>query len=515
MTKILIITKPESNTNVITDIIESIGYIPIISKDIVNAYRILEETHPDCVLVDIELIKDEEMDLFNKKKTGSSINHIPIILMVKDEIDNETIIHTLEKMADDYIKYPIQPMEIKTRLNIMLKLKKSKDRVAEEREFISTILDNTESFVMVTDFKFNIIRHNNYVSKFFYTTDNLTGKNFLNIAFPKDDYRKSVEQTLRIFIESDSKIFHPEIILTKENKMEQPFKWSITKEYTPENKKVLIFVGQDLSETRRYETMIESLLADSKLKNMQLEEANALLEIKNEELSQLNQLKTEYISIASHDLRSPISQIMGLAQLLLRNKKYTPTPNQRNLIEKILESAEFQLSLVSDILDITRVETGHMKLELEHADINSLIQKSVYSMEELTKNKGISISINGLDELRLVKIDSLKIQQVINNLVGNAVKFTKEGGKIDITVTIEKDYLVLSVKDTGIGIKAEETDHIFEKFGKIRKKGTMGEKGTGLGLSICKKLIELHHGEIGVESVYGEGSTFWFKIPIL
>jgi len=205
---------------------------------------------------------------------------------------------------------------------------------------------------------------------------------------------------------------------------------------------------------------------------------------------------------------------MGLAQLLLKNKRYTPTEPQKKLIERILESAEFQLSLVSDLLDITRVETGNMKLELELSDINSLIKKSVESVEELIKNKGIKLTIHEFDELRLVKIDSLKILQVINNLLGNAIKFTGEGGTIDIKVIIEEGTLTFSITDTGLGIKEEELPNIFEKFNKYRKQGTMGEKGTGLGLSICKKLIELHKGEIGVKSEYGKGSTFFFKINI-
>jgi signal transduction histidine kinase len=317
-----------------------------------------------------------------------------------------------------------------------------------------------------------------------------------------------------MFIDSDSKVFYPEIILTKHNKTEHTYKWTISKEYSPDDKEVLIFVGQDMSDTRRYETMIESLLADSKLKNIQLEEANAQLEIKNSELFELNTLKTEYISIASHDLRTPISQIMGLSQLLLRDSKNPLTEKQKKLLDKILESAEFQLSLVSDILDITKVETGYMKLELELTDINSLIKRSVDSLEELIQSKGIQINVHTLKEHRLVKIDGLKILQVINNLIGNAVKFTYEGGKIDVYTNIEDDWLVITVKDTGVGIKEKELEQIFDKFGSNRRKGTMGEKGTGLGLSICKKLIELHKGEIGVSSEYGIGSTFYFKTPI-
>ncbi len=514
MSKILVINNEKETSSLIAEIIKDMGYLPIIVNSTLKGFNVIKEEKPECIIIDIFLLNTGEIELLSLLKSNKNLKGIPIITTVPNEIEEDKIIETLKSGVDEYIKKPISPIELKTRINIMMKLKTNLDKIVIEREFVSTILDNTELFILVTDFNFNILKHNTYVSKFFYSSETILGKNFLDLAFSEEDYLKNIRETLKIFIESDSKTFHPEIILIKYNKAEHPFKWTITKEFDPENERVLIFVGHDMSETRRYEAMIESLLADSKLKNMQLEEANALLEIKNSELSELNALKTEYISIASHDLRSPISQIMGLAQLLLKNKRYTPTEPQKKLIERILESAEFQLSLVSDLLDITRVETGNMKLELELSDINSLIKKSVESVEELIKNKGIKLTIHEFDELRLVKIDSLKILQVINNLLGNAIKFTGEGGTIDIKVIIEEGTLTFSITDTGLGIKEEELPNIFEKFNKYRKQGTMGEKGTGLGLSICKKLIELHKGEIGVKSEYGKGSTFFFKINI-
>ncbi len=514
MSKILLINKDRDVSDTITEIVEKMEYIPLTSKDINTAFRILKEEIPDCIILDISFFNKGEIDIFSFLKSNKRLKSIPIILIAGEDVEDDTILSALQSGADDYIKKPIDLMELRTRIHIMMKLKMSIDKIAVEREFISTILDNTELFIVVTDFNFNILRYNNYVAKFFYSADDILNKNFLDLAFPESDYLKNIRETLKMFIDSDSKVFYPEIILTKHNKTEHTYKWTISKEYSPDDKEVLIFVGQDMSDTRRYETMIESLLADSKLKNIQLEEANAQLEIKNSELFELNTLKTEYISIASHDLRTPISQIMGLSQLLLRDSKNPPTKKQKKLLDKILESAEFQLSLVSDILDITKVETGHMKLELELTDINSLIKRSVDSLEELIQSKGIQINVHTLKEHRLVKIDGLKILQVINNLIGNAVKFTYEGGKIDVYTNIEDDWLVITVKDTGVGIKEKELEQIFDKFGSNRRKGTMGEKGTGLGLSICKKLIELHKGEIGVSSEYGIGSTFYFKTPI-
>lgn len=513
MYKILIICKDQSSTATISNITKEMNYntISISDKDLLEE-TIIEE-NPDCIITDVNNIKDNN-DSFLKLKEQKIVKNTPILLLIKTKDDMETIDNQLNSFADDSIKYPIDKIELKYRLNSMLKLRHCLEKNNKEQEFITRILDSTDSFIAVTDFNFKIVLYNNYVSKFFYSSKNILNQNLLDLAFPESEYRKNIKETFQMFIESDSNTFHPEIILTKSNKIEYPHKWTITKELFPiTNEKVLIFVGHDLTETRRYESMVESLLADSKIKNMQLEEANEMLEIKNKELSELNSLKTEYISIVSHDLRSPISQIMGLSQILLKSKKYNTTEKQKNIINKILESAEFQLSLISDILDITRVETGHMKLELELNDINSIIEKSVENIKDLAKNKGIDINIHGVDEMRLIKFDKLKITQVLNNLLGNAVKFTKENGRIDIFVEIEDNTLSVIVKDTGVGIPKEELQNIFEKFGKHRKKGTMGEKGTGLGLSICKKLIELHKGTISVESEYGKGSAFSFSIP--
>ena len=515
MSTILILSNKKEIFEFISDVIENIGYIPIISRNTTSGFKMIKEEKPNCIILDIDIVNNVEIELFSLIKSIKSLKNIPLVTIVPENTNETTILSILKSGTDEYIKIPIKPIELQTLINVMLKLKTSNDEIEWERQFISKILDSTESFIFVTDFNFQIIRYNSHVSDFFYFTKDLLRQNFLDLAFPKTEYKINIKKTLELFIKSDSKIFHPEIILTKLNNIEYPYRWTITKEYDAQiDKDLLIFVGQDMSETRRYETMIESLLADSKLKNMQLEEVNALLEIKNKELSELNTLKTEYISIASHDLRSPISQIMAMAQLLLKNKPSVPTEWQKKLIERILESAEFQLSLVSDILDITRVETGYIKLDLELNDINSLIIKSVESVKELTVNKGIKINVYGLEELRFVKLDSLKIQQVINNLIGNAVKFTYENGEIDVYVDIENDMLIVKIKDTGIGIAKENVADIFKKFAMHRKNGTIGEKGTGLGLSICKKLIELHNGEIGVNSELGKGSTFYFKVPV-
>ncbi|MFW5799497.1 MAG: ATP-binding protein [Spirochaetota bacterium] len=517
MSSVLVLNKDKEKIEQITEILENNGYIVIKSKEVNSAFNLIEEEKPDCIIFDYSHIKDNE-DYFSKLvndkiKSNKELKNIPFIISIsKKDYDNYEMTSVLE-WADEFINFPINALELKTKINNMIKLKKVYEKIENEQNFVSTILDNTESFITVTDYNFNILRYNNYASRFFYKTNNVLYKNFIDLAFTKEDYKKSIKETLNIFIDSDSKTFHPEMILTKKNNTEHPYKWTVTKEISPNGMKVLIFVGQSLFDTRRYETMIESLLADSKLKNMQLEEVNDELEKKNKELEELNALKTEYISIASHDLRSPISQIVGLAQLLIRSKKYSLNDKQKSIVEKIIGSAEFQLSLVSDILDITRVETGNMKIEKELTDINALVEQCVENLKDLAVNKGIDININPLEELRLIKLDSLKIKQVINNLVGNAVKFTNEGGRIDVSIFIEDSSLVVSVKDTGIGIDKEKQKDIFQKFSKNRQKGTMGEKGTGLGLSICKKMVELHGGTIGLESEYGKGSEFYFKIP--
>ena len=233
-------------------------------------------------------------------------------------------------------------------------------------------------------------------------------------------------------------------------------------------------------------------------------------------LEELNKLKDDFVAIVSHDLRSPLTAILGASEILL-NDEYMDTPlseEQRELVENIQVMGNQQLHLVNDLLDVAKIESGKIELTPTLVDLEVVAQQCYHTMKVLADNKNIELRFIPQSGLPKIAIDVPKINQVINNLVSNAIKFTESGGKV--TIRVEEDEgnaLRLSVSDTGDGIAPESLRFLFNKFQQIQKHGTHGERGTGLGLSICKNLIELHQGKIWAESRVGFGSTFCFTLP--
>ncbi|TAL37082.1 MAG: hybrid sensor histidine kinase/response regulator [Spirochaetes bacterium] len=229
------------------------------------------------------------------------------------------------------------------------------------------------------------------------------------------------------------------------------------------------------------------------------------------ELKTLNELKDEFLSVVSHDLRSPLSAIGGYANYLM---KKDIQPAHRRYLEIIAEIASNLYSLVNELLDVTRIETGVIRLDKEETDLGELIDKSIMNFIILASDKNTSIRFHNALANPLAKIDRMKILQTVNNLINNAVKFTENG-----TITIRageqdgEDGIIVSIQDTGVGMHPDHLARLFDKYALFHKEGTRGEGGTGLGLVICKRFIELHGGSIRVTSDAGLGSTFEFTLP--
>lgn len=232
-----------------------------------------------------------------------------------------------------------------------------------------------------------------------------------------------------------------------------------------------------------------------------------------EELARQNDTKDKFISIVSHDLRTPFTSILGFTDLL-QNDDALSEAERKQYIKYIKESAHSMLSLVNSVLDWTRLQTGRIKFEPERTNISEIIRNSINSLYSLAMQKSIKV-INRIDEEIYVFVDKNLMLQVFNNLISNAIKFTMENGIIEISSTPNSTntYYNFSVKDNGIGIKPEDLKKLFSIEDKFSTEGTRGEKGTGLGLSLVKEIIEKHNGKIWVESQYRKGSNFQFSLP--
>lgn len=235
---------------------------------------------------------------------------------------------------------------------------------------------------------------------------------------------------------------------------------------------------------------------------------------KNRELDELNKLKNQFLGIAAHDLRNPLGVIMGFSEFLFEEGDKLTKADQNQMLKSIMESSEFMLRLLNELLDISAIESGNLTLELVPCDLVKLVRKNVELNKVIAQKKNISIHFNHADHLPEILLDKGKIEQVLNNLISNAVKFSPPGKDVTVSIYKSDSDLTVAIADQGQGIPEAEQEKLFKPFQKTSVRSTAGEKSTGLGLTIVRNLILGHKGNIWVESKVGEGSTFFFSLPV-
>ncbi|HTS22787.1 MAG TPA: GAF domain-containing protein [Casimicrobiaceae bacterium] len=236
------------------------------------------------------------------------------------------------------------------------------------------------------------------------------------------------------------------------------------------------------------------------------------IEVKSRELETASRHKSEFLANMSHELRTPLNAIIGFSEVLSERMFGEINDKQAEYLSDILESGRHLLSLINDILDLSKIEAGRMELEAADFDLPAAIENALILVRERAQRRAIGLG-RTIDE-RVGKIhgDERKVKQVLLNLLSNALKFTPEGGRVEVRAAVRDGVAEVSVADTGVGIAPQDRDAVFEEF---RQVGTAEKKveGTGLGLAISRKFIELHGGRIWVESEIGKGSTFTFTLP--
>jgi two-component system, NtrC family, sensor histidine kinase KinB len=229
-------------------------------------------------------------------------------------------------------------------------------------------------------------------------------------------------------------------------------------------------------------------------------------------LKEIDQLKSEFVMIVSHELKTPLTSIGMSVDLLLESPIIQEHHDQMELLTIAHEEVLRLKALINDILDLSKMEAGKIELEFQSVDVNMLIDNSYHIFERQADEKNIRLLVQIQEGIPNIRADINKINWVISNLVGNALRYVKDGDKITITAEKSGKFVTFSVADTGMGIPVEYQNKIFDKF--VRIKNTFEGGGTGLGLAICKEIVRAHAGTIWVESEVGQGSNFLFTIPI-
>jgi PAS domain S-box-containing protein len=265
----------------------------------------------------------------------------------------------------------------------------------------------------------------------------------------------------------------------------------------------VIAIVRDISERRAMEDQLRAVAA-SYIRE---------LELRNRQAEQANQLKTEFLGNMSHELRSPLHTIIGFAELLAEEQQGPLNEKQRRCVSHILHDSRHLLELINDLLDLSKIEAGRLELRHEVFYIDAVIGEVISAVGPRAAAKSLKIETD-ISISTPILADSLRIKQILHNLLTNAIKFTPQGGQVIIAAARRGDFAEISVSDTGIGIREDEQQAIFDKFYQVRASMHGAHEGTGLGLAITRRLVEQHRGSVSLKSEPGKGACFAFTIPI-
>jgi PAS domain S-box-containing protein len=291
------------------------------------------------------------------------------------------------------------------------------------------------------------------------------------------------------------------------------WRWSLLPLSTAEQSAPdLMIVVVDVTDQVSARRQIEELAAQLSEERRSLSVINQELDLRNREVERANRLKSEFLASMSHELRTPLHSIIGFSELLAEQESGELNPKQSRQLDHILRGARHLLSLINDILDLSKIEAGRMELHQESFLAQPAIGEVLTTIEPMAMPKGIRIA-NEVDRDLMVWADRLRFKQILYNLLTNAVKFTPQNGKVAISSSGDEESTEITVSDTGVGIPLEEQRAIFNEFHQAATTTKGVREGTGLGLAITRRLVEKHGGEIWVDSQPDQGSRFTFSLP--
>lgn len=471
-----------------------------------NKEEVIGKTSPELGIFP----ESEKQDMLKREEVVSKFNKL-------GKVQNALQILVDKKRLQHYVNLNLNTIEIKdkpfilTTIEDITHLKKVENALRESEQRWATTLKSIGDAVISNDTEGNITFLNQ-------KAEDLTGWNHVEVL------RKPIRQFLTIV---EDETFRPvkfreigdlaveqmaddRLLINRERK-KIPIEYSVSPIVTREGEKLgAVLIFRDISQRKQVENVIKNY-------NLQLEETvkirTAELEMAKERAESADKLKTAFLLNMSHELRTPLNSIIGFSGILLKQMAGPLNPEQEKQLEMVQASGRHLLSLISDILDISKIEAGELKPEYVTFDLLEVIDDVLKSVEPQAVNKKLEVIFKKPGTELIITSDKLRLRQVLINLVYNAVKFT-EKGMILIQCGRENGSLKLEVTDTGIGIREEDLDMLFNPFIQLENNLTRRFEGSGLGLSISKKIVDMLEGTIEVKSKYGSGSTFLITLPV-
>lgn len=428
-----------------------------------------------------------------------------ILKMISFYLIYKAIIETNLKKPYNILMKTIERLE----LEIDEKIEAQKE-LNREKEILHKVIDEIKESEDRYRRLFETIQDGVFVhscNKIIYANENCAS------IFGVKDIKDIINRDVMDFIHEDYKktINERTENILKQNKVSKFFEYKITdiagnikyvdvtsSIYNNGKEKMILTIMRDITEKKEKRELEQEVKKKSQLLN---------------EAKKYDKVKTKFFSNISHELKTPLNIILGGIQLLTQVQSNMDKTNMK-YINIMRQNCYRLLRLINNLIDITRLDSGFLKLELKNGDIIRTIENIVLSVSEYAKSKGISLIFDTNEEEKIMALDAEKLERVMLNLLSNAVKFTESGGNILVDINCEGDSIAISVKDTGIGIPREMLTKIFERFKQVDSANRRRAEGSGIGLSLVNSIIKLHGGKISIESELGKGSEFIIELPV-
>jgi signal transduction histidine kinase/DNA-binding NarL/FixJ family response regulator len=538
--KILLVDDQEFALKILRDILGSDGFLIEEARDGETACRKAVEFQPDIILMDMVMPGMDGVEACRRIKQGSRTADIPVIVITANK-DKEKLFAAFEAGADDYLNKPFAGRELQSRINsnlvkraaltllkhkardseILLEILQAITSTLKTEEILQIIVKKIAANMLVNRCSIARIKEDDRYGYVLASSDD-PEVNSLRIDLGRYPEIREVIRTGKTLILDDVKN-HPLMNEVRPHIAGLDFDTIMVLPviYRSEVIGTLMlrtargkqsFTARELDFCRLVANVAAGPLRNAHHYEMILEETGELQEA-NERLKEINRFKTEFISTASHELRIPMMIFHSYCSLIRDMGDDNLTEKQREYLHTAIESSGRMVDLIDDMLDLAKLESGKANLNFEKKDVMEPIREACSLLAPFASINGLEISIDPLPTGAHAYFDSDKIRGVLTNIIDNAIKFTPSGGRIDIAVTHDGDFVLVSVSDTGCGIPENQISFIFDEFAQLRSHAGP-KRGSGLGLAICKRIIDAHKGRIWAASTPRQGSKFTFSLPL-
>jgi PAS domain S-box-containing protein len=556
---VLIVDEAPASLSLLFDYLRGFGFGVLVAKDGESALELAAAVQPDIILLEANMTGLNGYETCRRLKSNPKTDDIPVIFIT-------TLAHPVNKVrafrlgAAAYLTKPLQCEEVLAHItahlnthqlqqNLKTQNKHLQLEQIKHKRFLTTLHKRETHYRRLAQYAADIISKQSpagiyhYVSPaceniLGYTPQEMVGRSMFDFFHPDDllaienvnrangqqaspvctlTYRIRRKNAEYIWLESisqtlfDPKTFKPMEVVSISRNITERKQAEVKLQQAHDNLERRL--AERVAELAEANAILQEEVAERKRVEAEIQAYSDELKAKNEMLSRLDKMKNEFLASTSHELRTPLNGITGIAESMLDGATGPLTPEQMHNLAMIVFSGRRLTNLVNNTLDFSKLKHRELDLELKAVDLHSIVDVVLTMSHPLIGQKPIRLLNQLSSDLPAVKADESRIQQILYNLIGNAIKFT-EAGVVSVSAKVEGDMIAVTVADTGIGIYGDKLEIIFQPFEQGDASSSTGYGGTGLGLSITKQLVELHGGTIKAESVVNEGSRFTFTLPL-